>query len=157
MIVTIDGPAGAGKSTVARAIAAKLGYIYLDTGALYRAIAWKALATGTDPTVPAAMKRLSRNIRLQIVHTPDGAKLIRNFVRKVAGLTGDWTMRAFRDEAIEKIRVQVGKGPRSVSLGPVDGAAADVRRRGRREQLAPGVGPDRLRVVGEGQVHFGRC
>ncbi|OLB62907.1 MAG: cytidylate kinase, partial [Nitrospirae bacterium 13_2_20CM_2_61_4] len=73
MIVTIDGPAGAGKSTVARAIAAKLGYIYLDTGALYRAIAWKALATGTDPTVPAAMKRLSRNTRLQIVHTPDGA------------------------------------------------------------------------------------
>ena len=40
----------------------------------------------------------------EVVHTPDGAKLIRNFVRKVAGLTGDWTMRAFREEAIEKIR-----------------------------------------------------
>ena len=36
----------------------------------------------------------------EVVHTPDGAKLIRNFVRKVAGLTGDWTMRAFKDEAI---------------------------------------------------------
>src|SRR5438105_5249141 len=46
----------------------------------------------------------------EVVHTPDGAKLIRNFVRKVAGLTGDWTMRAFREEAIEKIRAQVGKG-----------------------------------------------
>jgi GMP synthase (glutamine-hydrolysing) len=45
-----------------------------------------------------------------VVHTPDGAKLLRNFVRKVAGLTGDWTMRAFREEAIEKIRAQVGKG-----------------------------------------------
>ena len=45
----------------------------------------------------------------EVVHTPDGAKLIRNFVRKVAGLAGDWTMRAFREEAIEKIRAQVGR------------------------------------------------
>ncbi len=40
----------------------------------------------------------------EVVHTPDGAKLLRNFVRKIAGLAGDWTMRAFREEAIEKIR-----------------------------------------------------
>src|SRR3978361_481958 len=46
----------------------------------------------------------------EVVHPPDGAKLIRNFVRKVARLTGDWTMRAFREEAIEKIRAQVGSG-----------------------------------------------
>src|SRR5690348_10330304 len=46
----------------------------------------------------------------EVVHTPDGAKLIRNFVRNIAGLTGDWTMRAFREEAIEKIRRQVGNG-----------------------------------------------
>jgi len=42
-VVTIDGPAGAGKSTVSKALAKKLGYIYLDTGALYRALAYKAL------------------------------------------------------------------------------------------------------------------
>jgi cytidylate kinase len=42
-IITIDGPAGAGKSTVSKAVAKKLGYIYLDTGALYRALAYKAL------------------------------------------------------------------------------------------------------------------
>src|ERR1700755_2137141 len=46
----------------------------------------------------------------EVVHTPDGAKLLRNLVRTIAGLTGDWTMRAFREEAIEKIRAQVGKG-----------------------------------------------
>jgi GMP synthase (glutamine-hydrolysing) len=46
----------------------------------------------------------------EVVHTPDGAKLLRNFVRKVAGLSGDWTMAAFREEAIAKIRAQVGKG-----------------------------------------------
>jgi len=62
-----------------------------------------------------------------VVHTPDGAKLIRNFVRKVAGLTGDWTMRAFREEAIEKIRAQVGKGKVICGLsGGVDSAVAAV-------------------------------
>jgi len=63
----------------------------------------------------------------EVVHTPDGAKLLRNFVRKVAGLTGDWTMRAFREEAIEKIRKQVGKGRVICGLsGGVDSAVAAV-------------------------------
>ncbi|WP_407181083.1 glutamine-hydrolyzing GMP synthase [Bradyrhizobium sp. STM 3562] len=63
----------------------------------------------------------------EVVHTPDGAKLIRNFVRKVAGLTGDWTMRAFREEAIEKIRKQVGDGKVICGLsGGVDSAVAAV-------------------------------
>src|ERR1700731_633380 len=63
----------------------------------------------------------------EVVHTPDGAKLIRNFVRKVAGLTGDWTMRAFREEAIEKIRSQVGRGKVICGLsGGVDSAVAAV-------------------------------
>src|SRR5881628_2530209 len=63
----------------------------------------------------------------EVVHTPDGAKLIRNFVRKVAGFTGDWTMRAFREEAIEKIRAQVGKGRVICGLsGGVDSAVAAV-------------------------------
>ncbi len=50
MIIAIDGPAGVGKSTVAKLLAARLGYLYLDTGALYRAIAWKALQSRTRPT-----------------------------------------------------------------------------------------------------------
>src|SRR6195952_1210350 len=63
----------------------------------------------------------------EVVHTPDGAKLIRNFVRKVAGLTGDWTMRAFREEAIEKIRAQVGNGRVIWGFaGGVDSAVAAV-------------------------------
>ena len=63
----------------------------------------------------------------EVVHTPDGAKLLRNFVRKIAGLAGDWTMRAFREEAIEKIRAQVGKGRVICGLsGGVDSAVAAV-------------------------------
>ncbi|MDF0667603.1 MAG: (d)CMP kinase [Nitrospira sp.] len=50
MIIAIDGPAGVGKSTVARLLAARLGYLYLDTGALYRAVAWKTLQSGIRPT-----------------------------------------------------------------------------------------------------------
>lgn len=50
MIIAIDGPAGVGKSTVARLLAARLGYLYLDTGALYRAVAWKALQSRIQPT-----------------------------------------------------------------------------------------------------------
>ena len=46
----------------------------------------------------------------EVVHTPHGALLIRNFVRDIAGCAGDWTMKAFREEAIERIRAQVGKG-----------------------------------------------
>jgi GMP synthase (glutamine-hydrolysing) len=63
----------------------------------------------------------------EVAHTPDGAKLIRNFVRKVAGLEGDWTMRAFRAEAIAKIRAQVGQGRVICGLsGGVDSAVAAV-------------------------------
>ena len=60
MIVAIDGPAGAGKSTVARALAQRLGFRYLDTGAMYRALAWLALEQGVDPADGEALGTLAR-------------------------------------------------------------------------------------------------
>ena len=63
----------------------------------------------------------------EVVHTPDGAKLIANFVHKVAGLAGDWTMAQFKDEAIARIRAQVGRGRVICGLsGGVDSAVAAV-------------------------------
>ncbi len=63
----------------------------------------------------------------EVMHTPDGAKLLRNFVRNVAGCQGEWTMRAYRQEAIEKIRAQVGKGRVICGLsGGVDSSVAAV-------------------------------
>jgi CMP/dCMP kinase len=58
LIIAIDGPSGAGKGTVARAVAARLGYRHIDTGAMYRALAWKALHDGVelpDETAVAAL------------------------------------------------------------------------------------------------------
>ncbi|MCW2977226.1 MAG: cytidylate kinase [Actinomycetia bacterium] len=60
MIVAIDGPAGAGKSTVARALAERLSFRYLDTGAMYRALTWLAMHRGLDLGAGAALAELAR-------------------------------------------------------------------------------------------------
>jgi CMP/dCMP kinase len=60
MIVAIDGPAGAGKSTVARALAERLGFRYLDTGAMYRALTWLAMQRGLDLSASEALADLAR-------------------------------------------------------------------------------------------------
>lgn len=56
--MAIDGPAGAGKSTVAKAVAKRLGYRYMDTGAMYRAVAWKVMRRGADPEDESALGRI---------------------------------------------------------------------------------------------------
>jgi cytidylate kinase len=60
VIVAIDGPAGAGKSTVARALADRLGFRYLDTGAMYRALTWLAMQRGLDLSNAEALAQLAR-------------------------------------------------------------------------------------------------
>jgi GMP synthase (glutamine-hydrolysing) len=63
----------------------------------------------------------------EVVHTPDGGKLLRNFTHRIAGMKGDWSMAAFRDEAIARIRAQVGKGRVICGLsGGVDSSVAAV-------------------------------
>jgi GMP synthase (glutamine-hydrolysing) len=88
---------------------------------------------GTSPNAPNAMiaddkrKFYATQFHLEVVHTPQGASLIRNFVRKIAGAKGDWTMGAFKQEAMEKIRAQVGKGRVICGLsGGVDSSVAAV-------------------------------
>lgn len=66
MIITIDGPAGAGKSSAARALAARLGFQYLDTGAMYRAVTLAALRSGTDLHDQEALGRLLDRLRLDL-------------------------------------------------------------------------------------------
>ncbi|MFM7115271.1 MAG: (d)CMP kinase [Planctomycetota bacterium] len=65
MIVTIDGPAGAGKSTAARELARRIGFDYLDTGAMYRAVTWLVLQQGISPDDEAAVGRIAEQIEIE--------------------------------------------------------------------------------------------
>jgi cytidylate kinase len=64
--IAIDGPAGAGKSTVARRVAERLGYTYVDTGAMYRALAWAVLAEGLSPEDEAAVCRFAETLKIDL-------------------------------------------------------------------------------------------
>jgi cytidylate kinase len=73
-VIAIDGPAGAGKSTVASRVAAALGYTYIDTGAMYRAVGWACARAGISPDDPAS-GRIAREVRIEFVDDVVGAPL----------------------------------------------------------------------------------
>jgi len=75
-VVTIDGPAAAGKSTTARAVASRLGFLYVDTGALYRALAYKVLEHGIRIDQPEALAACLRDTRLDLSGSPDHAHVM---------------------------------------------------------------------------------
>lgn len=68
LIIAIDGPSGAGKGTIARAVAARLDYVHIDTGAMYRAVAWKARREGLDLADEAAVARLAERADIDVRH-----------------------------------------------------------------------------------------
>jgi cytidylate kinase len=75
-VITIDGPAGSGKSTVSRLLAARMGYAYLDTGAMYRAIALAAKRRGISLDQPLALKHLCETVALSFVADCDPPRLL---------------------------------------------------------------------------------
>jgi len=88
-----------------------------------------AASSGAPCAVIVDRKRhyYATQFHLEVVHTPNGARMLRNFTHKVAGLKGDWTMAAYREEAISKIREQVGLGRVICGLsGGVDSSVAAV-------------------------------
>ena len=76
--VAIDGPAGAGKSSVAKAAAKELGFVYVDTGAIYRTIALHVLRQGVDPHDAPAVEALLPHIQVELAYTPEGQKMLLN-------------------------------------------------------------------------------
>jgi len=76
LVITVDGPAAAGKSTVARRLARRLGFRYLDTGAMYRAATWKALQAGVDMADAAAVAAVAAGVRIELVPDGDGLRVI---------------------------------------------------------------------------------
>lgn len=73
--VAIDGPSGSGKSSVSRAVARELGLAYLDTGAMYRALAWWALERGLDLQDQAAVAQAARDLPLSVSTDPDAQRI----------------------------------------------------------------------------------
>ena len=72
--IAIDGPAGAGKSTLARALARELGYLYVDTGAIYRTVALRAREAGADPSDPKQVAPLLEDLDLRMDYGGDGVQ-----------------------------------------------------------------------------------
>ncbi len=106
MVIAIDGPAGAGKSSVARGVAAGLGFTYLDSGAMYRAVALAALRSGGDLDDPAAMTAVAEGVEIGL---GDGA----------VELDGEDVTAAVREPDISTAasRVSVHPGVRAAMVG----------------------------------------
>ncbi len=125
-IIAIDGPAGAGKSTVARHLAAHFGLLNLETGAMYRAFARKALDCGADVDKPDALTALASRTTIQLEPTPEGNRVLLDGVDVTASL---------RDAAVTQAasRVSVHPAIRSwmVSLQRAMGQAGGVVMEGR--------------------------
>lgn len=73
--IAIDGPAGAGKSTIAKKVSAKLGFIYIDTGAMYRAVALKAINSGVDTKSQNDLAKLIENIDITLSHENNSQRI----------------------------------------------------------------------------------
>jgi cytidylate kinase len=75
-IITIDGPAGAGKSTVSKLLARMLNYFYLDTGAMYRAVALRAQREGVDPNDEGALEKLCQRLEISFQEDREGQRVL---------------------------------------------------------------------------------
>ena len=78
MKVAIDGPAGAGKSTISKAVAKRLGFVYIDTGAMYRSIGLAAVRRGIDTTDAKGVESVLGEVEVSISHTEEGQQIFLN-------------------------------------------------------------------------------
>ena len=102
MNIAIDGPAGAGKSTIAKLLAAKLGILYLDTGAMYRAVGLKALNSGVDISDAAAVEKMLADTEIDVTQE--------NGVQHVY-LDGNDVSSAIRENAVSKAASDISAVP----------------------------------------------
>jgi len=173
LIITIDGPAGAGKSTVARQLASRLGVDFLDTGAMYRGLAAAAIDAGVDPVDREALAALAQKLSIGFDWAADPPRLIIDG-RDVSGRLRDADVTAavsdvaanaaVRQVLVDSQRVIGRQHPRLVTEGRDQGsvvfpdaavkfyldASAQVRARRRAEQLrAAGQPADERQILSQ--------
>lgn len=78
LIITIDGPSGAGKTTASKLLAHRLGYRYIDTGALYRGVALEAMSAGLNPDDDTGLENVLSSLKMKFVYGEKGLRLISN-------------------------------------------------------------------------------
>ncbi len=123
MIVTIDGPAGAGKSSVARALARELCFDFLDTGAMYRAVTWAAIRDRIDLRNAAAMEEVSRKIEIRF----DSQQIfVDGFDATSAIRTPEVTEQVKHAAGVDSVRAVLAAQQRTIGL-----AAKDIVTEGR--------------------------
>lgn len=106
LLITIDGPAGAGKTTVSRSLAAKLGYRYVDTGALYRTIAFVALEKKVDLEDALALEKLFPELDIRLETSANGSPKLINSGQDITALvrSPEVSMAASKISAISSVR-----------------------------------------------------
>jgi cytidylate kinase len=115
--IAIDGPAGAGKSTIGALVAERMGYLFLDTGAMYRAVALAAMRRGIDPDDAAKLATLAREVRVNI-----GPPTVRDGRAYTVLLDGEDVTWAIRSPEIDRIVSQVAR------VSPVRDAMVEQQR-----------------------------
>ncbi|MGN0489247.1 MAG: (d)CMP kinase [Ruminococcus sp.] len=104
--IAIDGPAGAGKSTISKSAAKKLGFIYIDTGALYRTVGLAATRNNVEPVEGEAVNNLLNNIKVELTFNDKGEQVVLLDGEDVSGLirTPEASMMASKISAIPEVR-----------------------------------------------------
>lgn len=128
-VVAIDGPAASGKSTVSRNLAKKMGYIYVDTGAMYRAIAWKSIRDGIDATDSANIVRWLPGVNLQAHVTANVSTLSVNgeAIEDAWLRTDEVNKRVSQIAAIPEVRTLAVERQRHLrSVGPLVAEGRDM-------------------------------